>query len=626
MSRATLVLALVIQVLGCSGGPRSSGGAEPRAGGVSPGLAAKGFVGEAVCRGCHEEQAREHDDSGHGRSAWLQADIPRLVQALGLPTTVRHRPSGFSYHVALEGERLRVAERLMLPGGFELPTVTREAWLTVGSGRLTFTSLWARFPAQGMVELYQLPVTHYTAADRWDMSPGYDRADQMRFDRGISDKCLSCHQGQMQPVAGRPYTFELPLPAGIGCERCHGPGRAHVQAHRSPTPPTRDPMPDLSRLPKALTTDLCNSCHMEGRARILRKGVGSPFDFRPGTPLSDTMLVYGPKDPDPALFTHSSHGERFILSRCYRESGGALGCLDCHPAHGPTPKDPGWYNRVCLRCHTPRSCTREVGSPAEHKGPKDPCTDCHMRWSGTSDIPHVSTVDHWIRKPAPSKPLEEDPASVEAFSRRAGMGELTLLNPPRELPPTERLEAEARAYLEHGRGTHARPALDRARRAAGSLIAIQETPSAWRLMGDIERAASRRAKACAAYERALELGARDQDTFEEVAVCRLRVGNTSAAALAARQGLTVAPGSTRLLNVLGTLQRMEGHLDQSVETFTKAIAMDPYSPELLEGLGQTHLAAGRVDEARRVWQRAFRLNPRITKVLSDLLSLDETQR
>ena len=84
--------------------------------------------------------------------------------------------------------------------------------------------------------MFESPITWYTEKGIWDLSPGYHQNPTQRFTRRITDGCLQCHSGLPLPTgdgtssrfAEEPF-FEL----GIGCERCHGPGRQHVERFES---------------------------------------------------------------------------------------------------------------------------------------------------------------------------------------------------------------------------------------------------------------------------------------------------------------------------------------------------------------------------------------------------------
>jgi tetratricopeptide (TPR) repeat protein len=89
----------------------------------------------------------------------------------------------------------------------------------------------------------------------------------------------------------------------------------------------------------------------------------------------------------------------------------ALTCVTCHNPH-VSVKVTGaeTFNNACKNCHdgdknkvTSVVCTEKM-NVRELKN--DNCVSCHMPRSGTIDIPHVTSTDHYIRKPVSKKEIE----------------------------------------------------------------------------------------------------------------------------------------------------------------------------------------------------------------------------
>src|SRR5437867_7597547 len=83
--------------------------------------------------------------------------------------------------------------------------------------------------------IIQLPLGWYAEkGGYWGMNSGYDRPDHYGFRRPITYDCMFCHNAYPPVLAGHEQQFaqsvyEGPLPEGIDCQRCHGPGSRHVQ-------------------------------------------------------------------------------------------------------------------------------------------------------------------------------------------------------------------------------------------------------------------------------------------------------------------------------------------------------------------------------------------------------------
>ena len=76
--------------------------------------------------------------------------------------------------------------------------------------------------------------------------------------------------------------------------------------------------------------------------------------------------------------------------------------MNCTLCHDPHKKSVTLGRRTaCLSCHKVDDCDDKHGSAQNQD-----CSSCHMYRGDTSDIPHVTFTDHFIRK----KPAEEQNA------------------------------------------------------------------------------------------------------------------------------------------------------------------------------------------------------------------------
>ena len=184
----------------------------------------------------------------------------------------------------------------------------------------------------------------------------------------------------------------------IGCERCHGPGELHV-AERERGPASVQPDDTIvnpNHLSPELRESVCQQCHLQGAARIIRHG-RQPFDFRPGLPLHLFRSVFVRPEglvDDKAV----SQVEQMYSSKCFQASKGELGCITCHNPHEwPEPDQRiGYYRDRCLKCHDHQSrCSLPL---AQRQARQDNCIACHMPPANTPDIAHTALSDHRIRR------------------------------------------------------------------------------------------------------------------------------------------------------------------------------------------------------------------------------------
>jgi hypothetical protein len=81
-------------------------------------------------------------------------------------------------------------------------------------------------------QLFRLPVSYWTKLG-WVNSPGY-RDGLANFDRPIIPRCVECratYVEAMPPPVNKSSNTGFAL--GISCEKCHGPGRQHLERERS---------------------------------------------------------------------------------------------------------------------------------------------------------------------------------------------------------------------------------------------------------------------------------------------------------------------------------------------------------------------------------------------------------
>jgi hypothetical protein len=91
------------------------------------------------------------------------------------------------------------------------------------------------------------------------------------------------------------------------------------------------------------------------------------------------------------------HYFSMTLSKCYRSSGGHLGCITCHDPHVEPAKQeaPAYYRAKCLACHNEKSCALPIAI-RQRKTPADDCAGCHMPKRDVQTIAHAILTNHRI--------------------------------------------------------------------------------------------------------------------------------------------------------------------------------------------------------------------------------------
>jgi predicted CXXCH cytochrome family protein len=174
----------------------------------------------------------------------------------------------------------------------------------------------------------------------------------------------------------------------VGCEKCHGPGSAHVDR------PVRATILNPARFDYVHANDTCIQCHSQGRPLknpIEGKYYDWPVGFHVGLNLRDFWQLEEHKLGE-TTFTHfadgTAHknrmqGNDFVQSLMYARG---VTCFSCHDAHGND--NPGIVrekgNALCLTCHGSNSQNGPHAASIEqhtHHGAGSAgseCMSCHM--------------------------------------------------------------------------------------------------------------------------------------------------------------------------------------------------------------------------------------------------------
>src|SRR6185436_14326297 len=97
------------------------------------------------------------------------------------------------------------------------------------------------------------PVSYFAQRGDWGVSPGYEAAPMLDFDRPITTECLFCHSGEVRTVGTASNRYADPpfVSLGITCERCHGSAGDH------PKNPSRRNIVNPARLDQRARDSVC---------------------------------------------------------------------------------------------------------------------------------------------------------------------------------------------------------------------------------------------------------------------------------------------------------------------------------------------------------------------------------
>jgi hypothetical protein len=221
------------------------------------------YVGDSVCRSCHQEKARTYLQTAHHfATSWPSAPI--IKGSFTPDSNVLKTSNPYLHFEMTTGPNGYFQSAVEEPGEGKKITRTERIDIVAGLPRKGQSYLFWKGD-----QLFQLPVTYWTETNSWVNSPSYPDGSP-HFDKAIIPRCLECHASyfEWQPPPVNRYR-KTSLVLGIFCEKCHGHGREHVARHRlkSPLPAgTSEAIVNPASLSRDRQIDICGLCQAgEGR-------------------------------------------------------------------------------------------------------------------------------------------------------------------------------------------------------------------------------------------------------------------------------------------------------------------------------------------------------------------------
>lgn len=571
--------------------------------------AAPGYVEDRACAVCHTQIADSYRDKGMARALFRPRRSTDIEDFSAPPFF--HAPSRQHLQIVREGERLVFRRWLTDAAGRRIHLFEQEVDWILGSGNNARTYLY-RIPSG---EMFQLPLAWYTQTKSWGMPPGYDRPDHEGVLRRVRRECLFCHDAYPEMPAGAdapgaPQAFSAELPEGLGCQRCHGPGAEHVwlaSGGVGPAEEIRAAIFNPARLPKARQDEVCMTCHLQPSVALpgLRRFGRGDFSYRAGEPLSDYLVQIDVEEEGQApseRFEINHHAYRLRQSRCFLESGGGIGCLDCHDPHRVVPREEMkvLVGSACRSCH--------ASLPAGHVDATDTadCASCHMPRRRTQDVVQVLMTDHRIQRgpggPELVAPLaERDPVLTELRILEGG--------PTGALAEIYRAAAAVRAAGSHDAVRFLERKLPEAR--------LPEADP-WLDLVQAQLQQRRFAEAEVTLAALRERRPDDLLLVEWLALARAGQGKLDEAIALTRSALARGSGRVEGEYNLGRLLAARGAHEEAAVHLARAVAL---RPNLVAGwfyLGEVRAAQGRTQEAAESYRRALAVDPTFTRAAEAL--------
>ncbi len=551
-----------------------------------------GYVGDEACARCHRDHAESYRRHPMARSFFPTAEVAD-AERYDEPSGNPFEKDGTLFRVERRGRAVLHRATRRGGDGRVLFEAEAEAAYAMGSGARGRSYLVNR---DGY--LFQSPISWYAQKNIWDRSPGYG-SDQL-FGRPVPAQCLFCHCNDADPVEHTVNRYREPLfrAHAIGCERCHGPGELHAASRARgdvPDGPVDPTIVNPGHLEPALREAVCQQCHLQGEARVLRRG-RQPFDFRPGLPLHLfwAMFVRLPELTDNKAV---SHVEQMADSRCFRGSDGKLGCTSCHDPHRlPAPEGrTAFYRGRCLTCHGEPDCDEAPAARAARN--KDDCVACHMPRVHSTDIVHTAVTDHRVaRRPGADRPA--------GGPRPLSAGEVPIVHFHRDLvgPDDKESGRDLGLALAELAQKQPRAAVPLARLARPMLEAAAERAPedvpARAALAEVQAAQGRPREALAACEEALARAPRHEATLATAAALLQGLGKPQEAADYWRRAAEVNPWNSSYHTGLARALADRRDWAAAVEACRTAVRIDPASLQARALLVQYLIGAAERERAR----------------------------
>jgi DmsE family decaheme c-type cytochrome len=240
-----------------------------------------------------------------------------------------------------------------------------------------------------------------------------------------SNVCRTCHPDIWANFYRNPHYKSLAsgqeAPENTGCEGCHGPGQAHVQARGG-----KASIVAFSQLAPDKVLDTCLRCHGQTLSRAnIRRSVHTQEEVvcinchsvhRSQSP----RFLLARRQADLCYGCHSSVRAQFAMPFKHRVNEGVVQCTDCHNPHGaftpsytmgsrPRMMEHADVNEEpCLKCHA----DKRGPFVYEHSAVRlEGCRSCHS--------PHGSMNARMLRRPTVFTTCLECHNGAGEFGRRA---------------------------------------------------------------------------------------------------------------------------------------------------------------------------------------------------------------
>jgi tetratricopeptide (TPR) repeat protein len=582
---------------------------------INPAPATEAYADPKSCTQCHTTEAAGYATTGMAH-AFYRPDAKNTVDAPARGRQFYHAQSG-TYYSMTEHEGNYFQRRWQI--GFDgKPENVEELQIDdiMGSGNHVRTYLHREKDGT----LIELPLAWYAdLGGHWGMNPGYDNSRPMTH-RPIAYECMFCHNAypeipatEHRDLSANPV-YSDPLPEGIDCQRCHGPGSAHVKAAQSAgtsLSQIRALILNPVRLSKERQMEVCEQCHLESTSRPLpdriRRYDQQPFGYRANQPL-DTFNSYFSRDPEKGRtdnFEIVNAPYRLRQSQCYLKSEGKLTCETCHNPHDlhKGPESAADYASICMKCHAAN--LPEQIALHQHPASND-CVGCHMPKRRTEDVVHAIMTDHLIqRRPPSTKDLLAERQEIPDTPANAYRGEVKRYFLDHESPrPGDDLYTALAQVIDSSNLEEGIPRLKESVRAQPP-----DQPNFSIELGDAIRHTGDLSGAIDAYRQALVLDPLSSRAQRRLGATLGSAGQQDEALIVLQRAIEHEPDNALLWYEQALIESRAGKRQEAIDHLRKALQFKPDFADAQNNLGIDLVQGGDQQEAEAAFRSALTINP-----------------
>jgi predicted CXXCH cytochrome family protein len=578
------------------------------------------YADPKVCAECHAGIAATFLKTGMGRSFGRVSLKGEEEKGIGVPVSGKpyHHAASDSYFAMVRHDGAWFQRRWQIGfDGKETDVDEKRVDYELGSGNHAKSYLHLTEKNT----LQELPLGWYAEkGGYWAMNPGYDRPNYEGSVRPIYYECMFCHNGYPKIPQGKDKdtsqaTYVQPLPEGIDCQRCHGPGQKHVDraTEGASAEVIRAAIVNPARLSGERQMEICLQCHLETSNLKLPHEVmrfdRAPFSYVPGQPLADYQVAFDRVPGANKGFEVAQQGYRFRESQCFQQSAGKFTCISCHNPHDIPRGEPATahYNSVCLGCHA-SGASHPMQAQASHNANAN-CVSCHMPKRRTDDGVHIVMTEHVIsRRPPAGNLLADKPERVETQADKY-QGEVVPYYPANITPTADNELVVAVAQVrEQSNLKGGLPLL-----ASAIEKYHPEKPGYYAELAQGYLAAGDSASAVKYFEEAAKRDPEASQRLIQWGDALMEAGQWPLAETKLRRATELKPDDPRAWGRLGWALWQQNKAGDARAMLEKAISLGPEVPEVYNNLGLVLWGTGDRAGAEKEFRAALRIQPGIAE-------------